>query len=169
MSNLQEQLKSLGWKIETFQPKGEPFPWALHISRALENGANLTIEAYLDPTKELSDKVVDNRIMSALKSEQIKNAELIEKGKYLSELETITGKVKVQKIKKSVKSAPVKNENDVALETAKEALKKPAAKQKKQEPVDIKKTTISTRTAKKSTVTNAKGAKAASKKSTKKI
>ena len=105
-----------GWLIDTFQPKGEPFPWSMKICRQMQSGEKIIITAYLDPTKELSETETEKRILSALKSEQIKNADLIEKCRYIDALSEITGKVKVQRTKKAAVSAKIKSENDEAME-----------------------------------------------------
>lgn len=116
MKNILEQLKTAGWLIDTFQPKGEPFPWSMKIYKQMQSGERIIITAYLDPTKELSEVETEKRILSALKSEQIKNANLIEKCRYIDALSEITGKVKVQRTKKAVVSAKIKSENDEAME-----------------------------------------------------
>lgn len=116
MKNILEQLKTAGWLIDTFQPKGEPFPWSMKICRQMQSGEKIIITAYLDPTKELSESETEKRILSALKSEQIKNADLIEKCRYIDALSEITGKVKVQRTKKAAISAKIKSENDEAME-----------------------------------------------------
>lgn len=116
MKNILEQLKTSGWLIDTFQPKGEPFPWSMKICRQMQSGEKIIITAYLDPTKELSEAGTEKRILSALKSEQIKNADLIEKCRYIDALSEITGKVKVQRTKKAAVSAKIKTENDEAME-----------------------------------------------------
>ena len=116
MKNILEQLKMAGWLIDTFQPKGEPFPWSMKICRQMQSGEKIIITAYLDPTKELSEAETEKRILSALKSEQIKNADLIEKCRYIDALSEITGKVKVQRTKKAAVSAKIKSENDEAME-----------------------------------------------------
>ena len=116
MKNILEQLKTAGWLIDTFQPKGEPFPWSMKICRQMQSGEKIIITAYLDPTKELSESETEKRILSALKSEQIKNADLIEKCRYIDALSEITGKVKVQRTKKAAVSAKIKSENDEAME-----------------------------------------------------
>lgn len=116
MKNILEQLKTAGWLIDTFQPKGEPFPWSMKICRQMQSGEKIIITAYLDPTKELSESETEKRILSALKSEQIKNADLIEKCRYIDALSEITGKVKVQRTKKAAASAKIKSENDEAME-----------------------------------------------------
>ena len=115
MKNILEQLKTAGWLIDTFQPKGEPFPWSMKICRQMQSGEKIIITAYLDPTKELSESETEKRILSALKSEQIKNADLIEKCRYIDALSEITGKVKVQRTKKAAISAKIKSENDEAM------------------------------------------------------
>ena len=116
MKNILEQLKTSGWLIDTFQPNGEPFPWSMKICRQMQSGEKIIITAYLDPTKELSESETEKRILSALKSEQIKNADLIEKCRYIDALSEITGKVKVQRTKKAAVSAKIKSENDEAME-----------------------------------------------------
>ena len=116
MKNILEQLKTAGWLIDTFQPKGEPFPWSMKICRQIQSGEKIIITAYLDPTKELSESETEKRILSALKSKQIKNADLIEKCRYIDALSEITGKVKVQRTKKAAVSAKIKSENDEAME-----------------------------------------------------
>lgn len=116
MKNILEQLKTAGWLIDTFQPKGEPFPWSMKICRQMQSGEKIIITAYLDPTKELSESETEKRILSALKSEQIKNADLIEKCRYIDALSEITGKVKVQRTKKAAVSAKIKSENDETME-----------------------------------------------------
>ena len=116
MKNILEQLKTAGWLIDTFQPNGEPFPWSMKICRQMQSGEKIIITAYLDPTKELSESETEKRILSALKSEQIKNADLIEKCRYIDALSEITGKVKVQRTKKAAVSAKIKSENDEAME-----------------------------------------------------
>ena len=126
MTELTEKLKKMGWRVETFQPKGEPFPWSLHISRILETtGQKYEFEAYLNPLDELSDKETDKHIMSSLKSIQTKNAEMIETAKYLSELSEITGPVHVPKHKKTVRAAKAENENEVALKRAESSNSEP--------------------------------------------
>lgn len=82
----------------------------------MQSGEKIIITAYLDPTKELSESETEKRILSALKSEQIKNADLIEKCRYIDALSEITGKVKVQRTKKAAASAKIKSENDEAME-----------------------------------------------------
>ena len=114
--NLIENLKDLGWSIDIFQPSNEKYPWSIKITRELLSGEKVVITAYLDPMKKLTDAEVEKRIMSALKSEQIKNADMIEKCRYLDALSEITGKVKVQRTKKAVVSAKIKSENDEAME-----------------------------------------------------
>lgn len=114
--NLVEKLKKSGWDLDIFQPSNEKYPWSIKITRELLSGEKVVITAYLDPMKKLTDAEVEKRIMSALKSEQIKNADLIEKCRYLDALSEITGKVKVQRIKKAVVSAKIKSENDEAME-----------------------------------------------------
>lgn len=116
MKNILERLKTAGWMIDTFQPNGEPFPWSMKICRQMQSGEKIIITAYLDPTKELSEAETKKRILSALKSEQIKNADLIEKCRYIDALSEITGKVKVQRTKKAAVSAKIKSENDEAME-----------------------------------------------------
>lgn len=116
MKNILEQLKTAGWLIDTFQPKGEPFPWSMKICKQMQSGEKIIITAYLDPTKELSESETEKRILSALKSEQIKNADLIEKYRYIDALSEITGKVKVQRTRKAAVSAKIKSENDEAME-----------------------------------------------------
>lgn len=116
MKNILEQLKMAGWMIDTFQPNGEPFPWSMKICRQMQSGEKIIITAYLDPTKKLSEAETEKRILSALKSEQIKNADLIEKCRYIDALSEITGKVKVQRTKKAAVSAKIKSENDEAME-----------------------------------------------------
>ena len=114
--NLIENLKDLGWSVDIFQPSNEKYPWSIKITRELLSGEKVVITAYLDPMKKLTDAEVEKRIMSALKSEQIKNADMIEKCRYLDALSEITGKVKVQRTKKAVVSAKIKSENDEAME-----------------------------------------------------
>lgn len=111
-----EQLKELGWSIDIFQPANEKYPWSIKITRELLSGEKVVITAYLDPMKKLTEAEVEKRIMSALKSEQIKNADMIEKCRYLDALSEITGKVKVQRTKKAAVSAKIKSENDEAME-----------------------------------------------------
>ena len=111
-----EQLKELGWSVDLFQPSNEKYPWSIKITRELLSGEKVVITAYLDPMKKLTDAEVEKRIMSALKSEQIKNADMIEKCRYLDSLSEITGKVKVQRTKKAAVSAKIKSENDEAME-----------------------------------------------------
>lgn len=111
-----EQLKELGWSIDIFQPANEKYPWSIKISRMLLSDEEVVITAYLDPMKKLTDAEIEKRIMSALKSEQIKNADMIEKCRYLDALSEITGKVKVQRTKKAAVSAKIKSENDEAME-----------------------------------------------------
>ena len=111
-----EKLKELGWSIDIFQPTNEKYPWSIKITRTLLSDEKVVITAYLDPMKKLTDAEIEKRIMSALKSEQIKNADMIEKCRYLDALSEITGKVKVQRTKKAAISAKIKSENDEAME-----------------------------------------------------
>lgn len=114
--SISEELKKQGWDLDIFQPSNEKYPWSIKITRELLSGEKVVITAYLDPMKKLTDAEVEKRIMSALKSEQIKNADLIEKCRYLDALSEITGKVKVQRTKKAAVSAKIKSENDEAME-----------------------------------------------------
>ena len=114
--SISEELKKQGWNLDIFQPSNEKYPWSIKITRELLSGEKVVITAYLDPMKKLTDAEVEKRILSALKSEQIKNADLIEKCRYLDALSEITGKVKVQRIKKAAVSAKIKSENDEAME-----------------------------------------------------
>lgn len=134
MTKSESKLKELGWKIETFQPKGEKYPWSLKISKAIqtrglhsdivtdkirEARGKYVITAYLDPNTKVDTKTREARIMSALKWELTKNYKLLEKYTWLKELEKVCGKVKPLIFHKAKRKAVLKTENEKALEESK--------------------------------------------------
>ena len=134
MTKSESKLKELGWKIETFQPKGEKYPWSLKISKAIqtrglhsdivtdkirEARGKYVITAYLDPNTKVDTKTREARIMSALKWELTKNYKLLEKYTWLKELEKVCGKVKPLIFHKAKRKAVLKAENEKALEESK--------------------------------------------------
>lgn len=134
MAKSESKLKELGWKIETFQPKGEKYPWSLKISKAIqtrglhsdivtdkirEARGKYVITAYLDPNTKVDTKTREARIMSALKWELTKNYKLLEKYTWLKELEKVCGKVKPLIFHKAKRKAVLKTENEKALEESK--------------------------------------------------
>ena len=184
MTKLETKLKQQGWKTEIFQPKGEPYPWSMKISRKVNTkglhsdsvtdwirqcNGYYVITAYLNPTGKLSEKEKEERITSAIKWELTKQYDNLHKYDYLNKLTDIVGRVQPLVFKKRVQKAYIENSNEKALETEKEV--KTKARQKnsstqlkldEREPVkaknkaSTKKPTVKKTTTKKSTTSKKK-------------
>lgn len=132
MEKIETKLKKQGWSIETFQPKGEKYPWSLKISKKVNTkglhtdgviekirqaSGKYVITAYLDVSKKLDTVKKEERIVSAIRWELIKNYSLLPKYQWLSDLQQIVGNVKPITFQKRVQKAAVKNSNEAALES----------------------------------------------------
>lgn len=135
MTKIETKLKQQGWKIEIFQPKGEPYPWSIKIikkvtTKGLHSDSvndwvrqckgNYVITAYLNPTGKLSEKEKEERIVSSIKWELTKQYKYLSKYDYLNKLTEIVGEVHPLIFKKRVKRAYTENANEKALESKKE-------------------------------------------------
>lgn len=135
---IETKLKKQGWELETFQPKGEEYPWSLKISKTVSTrglhsdsvtdwvrqcGGRYVITAFLNPTGKLSEKEKEERIISAVKWELIKQYDNLHKYDYLNKLTEIVGEVHPLVFKKRVQKAYVSNSNEKALEVEREEAK----------------------------------------------
>lgn len=158
MTKIETKLKQQGWKIDIFQPKGEPYPWAMKISKKVNtkglHSDSVTdwirqcrgyyvITAYLNPTGKLSEKEKEERITSSIRWELTKQYDKLHKYDYLQKLTDIVGEVHPLVFKRRVKNAYVENSNEKAFGEEKDIKSKKAVAQlkltdSKQEPVKKK-------------------------------